>query len=65
MTVSNRLVIAFVSISVFVLALMGIAWVAMSDVLSVLQAGSLTAQQSQQLMTEVQRSRWWVLALRV
>ena len=63
MTVSNRLVIAFVSISVFVLALMGIAWVAMSDVLSVLQAGSLTAQQSQQLMTEVQRSRWWLLAL--
>ena len=55
MTVSNRLVIAFVSISVFVLALMGIAWVAMSDVLSVLQAGSLTVQQSQQLMTEVQR----------
>ena len=45
MTVSNRLVIAFVSISVFVLALMGIAWVAMSDVLSVLQAGSLTVQQ--------------------
>ena len=63
MTVSNRLVIAFFSISVFVLALMGIAWVAMSDVLSVLQAGSLTAQQSQQLMTEVQRSRWWLLAL--
>ena len=63
MTVSNRLVIAFVSISVFVLALMGIAWVAMSDVLSVLQAGSLTVQQSQQLMTEVQRSRWWLLAL--
>ena len=63
MTVSNRLVIAFVSISVFVLALMGIAWVAMSDVLAVLQAGSLTAQQSQQLMTEVQRSRWWLLAL--
>jgi hypothetical protein len=46
MTVSKRLVIAFVSISVFVLALMGIAWSAMSDVLEVLKAGSLTAQQS-------------------
>lgn len=63
MTVSNRLVIAFVSISVFVLALMGIAWVAMADVLEVLRAGSLTAQQSQNLMAEVERSRWWLLAL--
>jgi methyl-accepting chemotaxis protein len=63
MTVSKRLVIAFVSISVFVLALMGIAWSAMSDVLEVLKAGSLTAQQSQSLMAEVERSRWWLLAL--
>ncbi|CUA90383.1 methyl-accepting chemotaxis protein [Comamonas thiooxydans] len=63
MTVSKRLVIAFVSISVFVLALMGIAWSAMSDVLEVLKAGSLTAQQSQNLMAEVERSRWWLLAL--
>ena len=63
MTVSNRLVIAFVSISVFVLALMGIAWTAMADVLEVLRAGSLTAQQSQNLMAEVERSRWWLLAL--
>lgn len=63
MTVSKRLVIAFVSISVFVLALMGIAWSAMSDVLEVLRAGSLTAQQSQNLMAEVERSRWWLLAL--
>ncbi|WP_427772393.1 methyl-accepting chemotaxis protein [Comamonas thiooxydans] len=63
MTVSKRLVIAFVSISVFVLALMGIAWSAMSDVLEVLKAGSLTAQQSQSLMVEVERSRWWLLAL--
>ncbi|WP_034389287.1 methyl-accepting chemotaxis protein [Comamonas thiooxydans] len=63
MTVSKRLVIAFVSISVFVLALMGIAWSAMSDVLEVLKAGSLTAQQSQNLMEEVERSRWWLLAL--
>ncbi|MEB5965707.1 MULTISPECIES: methyl-accepting chemotaxis protein [Comamonas] len=63
MTVSKRLVIAFVSISVFVLALMGIAWSAMSDVLEVLNAGSLTAQQSQNLMAEVERSRWWLLAL--
>ncbi|ACY31580.1 methyl-accepting chemotaxis sensory transducer [Comamonas thiooxydans] len=55
--------IAFVSISVFVLALMGIAWSAMSDVLEVLKAGSLTAQQSQNLMAEVERSRWWLLAL--
>ncbi|MBO1925856.1 hypothetical protein J4711_14420 [Staphylococcus epidermidis] len=37
MTVSNRLVIAFVSISVFVLALMGIAWSAMTDVLAALK----------------------------
>ncbi|KOC20356.1 chemotaxis protein [Comamonas testosteroni] len=63
MTVSKRLVIAFVSISVFVLALMGIAWSAMSDVLEVLKAGSLTAQQSESLMAEVERSRWWLLAL--
>ncbi|MGU3625516.1 methyl-accepting chemotaxis protein [Comamonas sp. C24C] len=63
MTVSKRLVIAFVSISVFVLALMGIAWSAMSDVLEVLKAGSLTVQQSQSLMAEVERSRWWLLAL--
>ncbi|MBS3020140.1 Methyl-accepting chemotaxis protein II [Comamonas sp. PE63] len=63
MTVSKRLVIAFVSISVFVLALMGIAWSAMSDVLDVLKAGSLTVQQSQSLMAEVERSRWWLLAL--
>ena len=63
MTVSKRLVIAFVSISVFVLALMGIAWSAMSDVLEVLKAGSLTAQQSQNLMAEVERSRWWLLSL--
>ncbi|BDB68424.1 methyl-accepting chemotaxis protein [Comamonas thiooxydans] len=63
MTVSKRLVIAFVSISVFVLALMGIAWSAMSDVLEVLKVGSLTAQQSQSLMAEVERSRWWLLAL--
>lgn len=63
MTVSNRLVIAFVSISVFVLALMGIAWTAMADVLEVLRAGSLTAQQSQNLMAEVERSRWWLLGL--
>ena len=63
MTVSNRLVIAFVSISVFVLALMGIAWTAMTEVLDVLRAGSLTAQQAQSLMTEVERSRWWLLAL--
>ncbi|MBV8250365.1 MAG: methyl-accepting chemotaxis protein [Comamonas sp.] len=65
MTVSNRLMIAFASISMFVLGLMGIAWVAMSDVLEVLQAGSLTAQQSQNLMSEVQRSRWWLLGLGV
>ena len=63
MTVSKRLVIAFVSISVFVLVLMGIAWSAMSDVLDVLKAGSLTAQQSESLMAEVERSRWWLLAL--
>ena len=63
MTVSKRLVSAIVSISVFVLALMGIAWSAMSDVLEVLKAGSLTAQQSQSLMAEVERSRWWLLAL--
>ncbi len=63
MTVSKRLVIAFVSISVFVLALMGIAWSAMSDVLEVLKAGSLTVPQSQSLMAEVERSRWWLLAL--
>lgn len=63
MTVSNRLVIAFVSISVFVLALMGIAWTAMTDVLTVLRAGSLTAQQAQELLTEVERSRWWLMGL--
>lgn len=63
MTVSKRLVIAFVSISVFVLALMGIAWSAMSDVLEVLKAGSLTAPQSESLMAEVERSRWWLLTL--
>lgn len=63
MTVSNRLVIAFVSISVFVLALMGIAWTAMTDVLAVLRAGSLTAQQAQELLTEVEHSRWWLMGL--
>ena len=63
MTVSNRLVIAFVSISVFVLALMGIACTAMTDVLTVLRAGSLTAQQAQELLTEVERSRWWLMGL--
>ena len=61
MTVSNRLVIAFVSISVFVLALMGIAWSAMTDVLAALKAGSLGAQQA--LLSEVEQSRWWLLGL--
>ena len=63
MTVSNRLVIAFVSISVFVLALMGIAWMAMTDVLTVLRAETLTAQQAKELLTEVERSRWWLMGL--
>lgn len=63
MTVSNRLVIAFVSISVFVLALMGIAWSAMTDVLAALKAGSLSAQQAQALQSEVELSRWWLLGL--
>lgn len=63
MTVSNRLVIAFVSISVFVLALMGIAWSAMTDVLAALKAGSLSAQQAQALLSEVELSRWWLLGL--
>lgn len=63
MTVSNRLVIAFVSISVFVLALMGIAWMAMTDVLTVLRAETLTAQQAKELLTEVERSRWWLIGL--
>ena len=63
MTVSNRLVIAFVSISVFVLALMGIAWSAMTDVLAALKAGSLGAQQAQALLSEVELSRWWLLGL--
>ena len=63
MTVSNRLVIAFVSISVFVLALMGIAWTAMTDVLTVLRAETLTAQQAKELLTEVERSRWWLMGL--
>lgn len=63
MTVSNRLVIAFFSISVFVLALMGIAWSAMTDVLAALKAGSLGAQQAQALLSEVELSRWWLLGL--
>lgn len=63
MTVSNRLVIAFVSISVFVLALMGIAWSAMTDVLAALKAGSLSAQQAHALLSEVELSRWWLLGL--
>ncbi|QXZ09977.1 HAMP domain-containing protein [Comamonas sp. Y33R10-2] len=63
MTVSSRLVVAFLSIGVFVLALMGISWVVMTDVLTVLQSGSLTAKQSQELVAEVQHSRGWLLAL--
>lgn len=63
MTVSNRLVIAFVSISVFVLALMGIAWSAMTDVLAALKTGSLSTQQGQALLSEVELSRWWLLGL--
>ena len=63
MTVSNRLVIAFVSISVFVLALMGIAWMAMTDVLTVLRAETLTAQEAKELLAEVEHSRLWLMGL--